>query len=107
MLNNLHEFGTDSFVRSLVAPQVNPSAVNLASMSLVCNQYLNFWEFADRLNILFGKIVEVSDAKNTKDLAQLVAGSFKGALDFERVRLWYLDNVGLSKTSVNRRDEDL
>lgn len=68
-------------------------------MSLICNQYLNFWEFADRLNVLFGKIIELSEAKSTAELAQSVACSFKNKLDFERVRLWYLDKVRLLSTS--------
>lgn len=93
VLNSLRELGTDTFVRSLVDIKLNPSVIKVADITVVCNQYLNFCDLSENLNLLMSRLLDLADAKSTAELSRAVCIGFRNILEFDRIRLWILDHV--------------
>lgn len=92
MLNNLHDYGANSFSQYLITSKKDIS-VKQEAISLICSQYLGFKKFAETLNLFLKQLLKVSTSRSLKDLCMNINIFFKDVLQYEEVKLWIVNEM--------------
>lgn len=94
-LNSLHEYGANSFAQYLITSK-DDQMIKQETITLVSQQYLSFKDFAEKLNIMTMKIMDLITSNSIQELCKKINVLFKQQLgSFEKMKLWVADNVNI------------